>query len=287
MSEALDSPSTLQNKLVFGWAGLLTSAYFIVYVLKKIELNTNVKTTKRRKRQLIKEIGKDTLFKVSNDNDDDDNRSIHSTSTHTSTTTLDAPGHSSEFEAQIHNVATNPHHLMEYQNIDGDVSSRFVRTKLRLEEKLILYAMVTLLLFITYLLLVYLPSGAGASLLGTFCVAFVVMKSQVADELRRKRYDRLGAIWTLIIFAASFLSLITYASIGIKEGTIYEGPARIVGYDTSVYETKSGNVEKEATRMDLEVAWGGNWGWYVLLLFFVFCYFWNCLYVHMISVFYF
>lgn len=115
----------------------------------------------------------------------------------------------------------------------------------------------------------------------------------MSDEIRRRRYDRLGAILTLIIFAASFLSLITYASVGLKEGTIYEGPARIIGYDTSTYETH-GNVKSSssstsskknkggandevfATRMDLEVAWGGDWGWYVVFLYiYIYVFYWE------------
>ncbi len=74
---------------------------------------------------------------------------------------------------------------------------------------------------------------------------------------------------TLMLYAAASLSLCTYASVGIREGTIYEGRARIVGYDTSIYETNDG----EATRMDLEVAWGGDWGWYVFIFYYLFCLF--------------
>ena len=192
------------------------------------------------------------------------------------TTTLDTPGHSSEFEAHIHNLASKPPHPSSFEDHEDTFfhdnsddyyngTPKFSRSKLTLEEKLILYAMVCLLLFLTYLLLVYLPSGVMASLIGTLCISCVTFKTQVSDEIRRRRYDRLSAILTLIIFGASFLSLITYASVGLKESIIYEGPARIIGYDTSTYETHggSGNGEVSATRMDLEVAWGGNWGWYV------------------------
>ena len=296
LSEALDSPSTFHHKLSIGWIGLSACFYFIVFILKRIELNKTLK----RKPRFGNDIGKDTALTVdfattppsidknhsststgttnSTNSGDNDNISVVTTTT----TTLDAPGHSSEFEAHIHNLASKPpspsfednetrHHL--FGNDEDYDTPKFVRSKLTLEEKLILYAMVLLLLFLTYLLLVFLPSGATASLFGTLCMSCVIFKTQVSDEIRRRRYDRLSAILTLIIFAASFLSLITYASVGLKEGTIYEGPARIVGYDTSTYETthgnvkgknqKNGNAQKEtyATRMDLEVAWGGDWGW--------------------------
>ena len=307
LSEALDSsPSTFHHKLTIGWIGLSTCFYFIVFLLKRIELNKTLK----RKPRFGNDVGNDTALTVdfastssssSSTPSIDKNHSSTSTgttnSTHsaggsnnnndnvsvvtsTTTTTLDAPGHSSEFEAHIHNLASKPpspsfednetrHHLFgDDENYDDD-TPKFVRSKLTFEEKITLYAMVLLLLFLTYLLLVFLPSGATASLLGTLCMSCVILKTQVSDEIRRRRYDRLSAILTLIIFAASFLSLITYASVGLKEGAIYEGPARIVGYDTSTYETtasgnkKNGNKQKEmyATRMDLEVAWGGDWGW--------------------------
>ena len=261
MSEALDTPTGFHIKLTVGWVGLAFCAYFTVFILKRIELNATIKR-KKKKPRFDENVGNDTVFKVTTA--DDDNASVVSSTTAT-TTTIDSPGHSSEFEAHIHDIATDPKYFEPqedevFADNDGASSPRIVRTKLRLEEKLQLYAMVTILLFLTYLLLVYLPSGVLASLLGTIGISVVVLKSQIADEIRRNRYDRLAAVATLIIFAASFLSLITYASIGLREGTIYEGPARIIGYDTSIYETRDG----EATRMDLEVSWGGDWGWYVL-----------------------
>ena len=305
-SEALDSPSNLQTKLLIGRIGVAICAYSIVYVLKRIELNTAI-VQRRKPRFDLSSVGKDTTFQVSisptpsnvhDDDDDDDNhhhndKYINLKSSNTMTT-LDSPGYSSEFEAQVHDMAQNPHDYIDY-NLSNTSSSyeemeydddnnnhgssgrmkrkkekKFKRTKLRMEEKVYLYAMVTLLLFITYLLLVYLPSGLMPSLLGSFLVSCVILKPQICDEIRRKRFDRLSAIWTLILFAASFLSLATYAKIGINEGTIYVGPARIVGYDTTVYEVSSGGtvrnkktnsiVDTQATRMDLEVAWGGQWG---------------------------
>lgn len=318
MTEALDSPSSLQTQLTIGRIGLAFSFYFIVYVLKRIELNNALLSKKKRKLPLFDStIGHDTALKVSisfskdhhdggeytihrNDNDENENESNHNKVTSKSSkneskqhtngdddekstctfTTLDLKGHSSEFEAQVHNMAQNPHDYIDYNpshsssfeettNHNGD--TKFIRTKLNLEEKLYLYVMVSILLFITYLLLVYLPSGATASLIGTILISCVILKPQLTDDiLRRKRYDRVSAIFTLLIFAASSMSLMTYGRIGLQEGMIYEGPARIIGYDTSVYESttktndddnnNSGKVMKEATRMDLEVAWGGQWG---------------------------
>ena len=74
--------------------------------------------------------------------------------------------------------------------------------------------------------------------------------------MRRQRLDRIVAIVTLIFFAASFMSLAVYAKKSIQEGEIYQGKARIIGFDYENYNDKDGDV----TRTDLEVAWGGEWG---------------------------
>lgn len=331
MAEALDSPSSLQTQLTIGRIGLVTCGYFIVFVLKKIDLNTSL-LSKKKPRFDATTVGHDTELNVSisfdhsrhkksatgssgdymihrcndddnyNDNDNNNNdeksskssKTIHTTSTATSTssfTTLDTPGHSSELEAQIHNLASNPHDYMNYTTSSSNPSysssfeedtntgdRKFIRSKLSLNEKLYLYIIVSILLFITYLLLVYLPSGSiMTSLFASFLVFCLTLKQQVYDDvLRRKRYDRISAILTLVIFAAAFMSLMTYGSVGLQEGVIYEGPARIIGYDTSIYETSNGSDGDKfnrhrmsyydggsmlhGIRMDLEVAWGGQWG---------------------------
>jgi len=50
---------------------------------------------------------------------------------------------------------------------------------------------------------------------------------------------------------------VTYAAMGLAEGTIYTGSARIVGYDDKEY---TNSADELITRIDLQVSWGGAWG---------------------------
>jgi len=109
-----------------------------------------------------------------------------------------------------------------------------------------------------YLLLVFLPSGNTLlSVIGITCVTGAFLKDQIKSEWRKERYDRILTIITLMLFIASGLSLATYAKMGIAEGSIYKGAARIVGYDDTEY---TNSADKMITRIDLQVSWGGAWG---------------------------
>jgi hypothetical protein len=132
--------------------------------------------------------------------------------------------------------------------------SRFRITKLR--QIVLLFTALTLSL-LAYLVLVVSTASIWLSLLGLACFIALGLWQQISEELRRQRLDRLVAIVTLLFFAASFMSLAAYASKSLQEGDVYQGKARIVGFDYESYETKQ---EGEAIRTDLEVAWGGEWG---------------------------
>ena len=133
----------------------------------------------------------------------------------------------------------------------------FVRKKrVHKETKIGIFFNVALVTFVNYLLLVYLPSGIAPSLLAMTLLSTILLRAQLIEDLRRKRMDRISTIFTLLIFMAAFLSLCTYATLGKKEGGVYEGPARIVGYDVTNYN----NEDQTALRTDLEVEWGGSWG---------------------------
>jgi hypothetical protein len=83
------------------------------------------------------------------------------------------------------------------------------------------------------------------------------LRYQIGDELRRQRLDRIVLMLSLFLTIASLMSLCTYAYKSLGNGEIYEGPARIVGYDMESYN----NTDHDpSTRMDLEVQWGHAWG---------------------------
>jgi hypothetical protein len=117
-------------------------------------------------------------------------------------------------------------------------------------------ATTSVLVLMVYLLLVYLPSGLWLSILGVIAVMGITLRMQLAEELRRKRLDRLFGIITLFLVIAAMLSIATYCRLTLREGEIYQGRARIVGYD----ETSYNNGDGDTTRTDLEVSWGSSWG---------------------------
>ena len=115
---------------------------------------------------------------------------------------------------------------------------------------------VLVLILLTYLLLVVSAAPMWLSAIGSFCVFGVFLKYQIGDELRRARLDRLTLMVSLFLMIASLLSLGTYTMKSLKQGEIYEGPARIVGYDVSTYNNSK---HDPSTRADLMVQWGKAW----------------------------
>ena len=116
---------------------------------------------------------------------------------------------------------------------------------------------VLVLILLTYLLLVESQAPMWLAGLGSLCVFGVFLRFQIGDELRRQRLDRLTLMMSLFLLIASFLSLSTYCMKSLVQGEIYEGPARIVGYDMSSYNNSK---HDPSTRADLMVQWGKDWG---------------------------
>jgi len=115
---------------------------------------------------------------------------------------------------------------------------------------------VAVLILFNYLLLVFLPGSALLSFIAVAAIWVLALHSYLRDELRRGRYDRLLTMMGLFLVIAGCLTLITYCRLALKDGSVYQGPARIVGYDATVYE----NNDAETLRADLEVSWGASWG---------------------------
>lgn len=134
------------------------------------------------------------------------------------------------------------------------------RTKLPILRKLILLGTTGTIVLLIYLLLV-LPNNSKhldwLAWIGLGCVFVIALRSQIAEEVRRERVDRLFYLVTIALFVAMALNFATYANLKRNEGYIYRGPARIVGYDSEQY---ANNKDDKVTRTDLEVAWGGSWG---------------------------
>ena len=116
---------------------------------------------------------------------------------------------------------------------------------------------VSVLILLTYLLLVVSNAPIYLRMLGSLCVFGVFLRYQIGDELRRQRIDRIMLLLSLFLVIASMLSALTYSMKTLSQGEIYEGPARIVGYDMEQYN----NTQHDpTTRTDIAVSWGKSWG---------------------------
>jgi hypothetical protein len=118
-------------------------------------------------------------------------------------------------------------------------------------------ASVAALVLLTYLLLVVSNAPIALRGLGSLVVFFIFLRFQIGEEIRRQRIDRITLLVSLFLVIASMLSLCVYCWKTLQQGEIYEGPARIVGYDMSNYN----NTQHDpTTRTDIAVSWGKNWG---------------------------
>ena len=116
---------------------------------------------------------------------------------------------------------------------------------------------VLVLNLLTYLLLVQSNAAVFLRVLGSFAVFAVFLRFQIGEELRRQRLDRLMLLLSLFLLIASMLSTLVYSFKTLKQGEIYEGPARIVGYSMEQYNNTK---HDPTTRTDIAVSWGKDWG---------------------------
>ena len=116
---------------------------------------------------------------------------------------------------------------------------------------------VGVLILLTYLLLVVSSAPIALRIVGSLCVFGIFLRFQIGEELRRQRVDRIMLLLSLFLVIASMLSSLVYSMKSLSQGEIYEGPARIVGYDMEQYNNSQ---HDPTTRADIAVSWGKNWG---------------------------
>ena len=232
MAVAFDSPVKLTVKYFLGVIGTITCALLITRILFNIELNQFKKSIERGEEEEV------------------DTKNL-------SELTLSSSSSSSE-DAESLNVA-KPSPPKDVTTSDD--SSSFIRkTTIHKETKYMIFVNVFILTLANYLLLVYLPSGVVPSLIAMPLLSCFLIRKQLIQDLWRKRLDRISQCFTLLIFMASSMSLSTYASLGKEEGGMYEGPARIVGYDYEYINDNYVGQAAGAMTTNLEVEWGGSWG---------------------------
>ena len=113
------------------------------------------------------------------------------------------------------------------------------------------------LILLTYLVMVQSTAAVFLRMLGSLCVFGVFLRFQIGEELRRQRLDRLMLLLSLFLLIASMLSTLVYSFKQLKQGEIYEGPARIIGYNKEQYNNTK---HDPTTRTDIAVSWGKDWG---------------------------
>ena len=131
------------------------------------------------------------------------------------------------------------------------------RRSLTRSQQITIVLHVSVLILLNYILLVFLPGSAVLAFVAMIAIWILALHSYLRDELqRRERWDRLFTLVALFFVIAGCLTLITYCRLALHDGNVYQGPARIVGYDLGVYD----NTDEETLRADVEVTWGGSWG---------------------------
>ena len=121
----------------------------------------------------------------------------------------------------------------------------------------VLAAVVGIVTFMTYLLLALSNANVVLCWIGMFTMLGLLLRQSIFDEVRRERLDRLSGIFSCVLILAMALNLAVYANRQHAQGDIYEGKARIVGYDFGSYTQ---DKDDKILRTDLEVEWGGWWG---------------------------
>ncbi|KAL7576441.1 hypothetical protein ACA910_018241 [Epithemia clementina (nom. ined.)] len=131
------------------------------------------------------------------------------------------------------------------------------RLHLPLYRRGALAGVVSIITLMAYLLLALSNANVVLCWIGMFVVLGLLLRQSIFEEVRRERMDRLAAIFSLVLLLAMSLNLAVYANRQHAQGDIYQGKARIVGYD---YDSYKQNMDDKILRTDLEVEWGGWWG---------------------------
>lgn len=261
IGDALDTPFFLKTRMAFAIVVGVAATLLFTYIILQMErqsttYNAALMEAAVGERDTQLELEEDTQSTMTNgtahqsnsdyvqaDNDNDD-MSIHS-----SATSNTRNGRSNSPKSVIASMSSKADSLFK----PGDTRRRLLSTSQHVQ--VIVHVMIVILFI--YLLLVFLPGSIWLSFFAVIIVWVLALQSYLRDEIkRRRRLDRITTLLGLFSIIAGSLALVTYCHLALKEGDIYEGPARIVGYDDTSYNNKDGST----MRADLVVAWGGMWG---------------------------
>lgn len=249
IGQALDTTAFLKSRLAFGVVIGVAATMLFTHILFQMERHNATYKAAAMEAALGE---RDTQLELEEDNDTNNN-------TNSPTKKEPSKGNSDYVQADFENINTNkcesslssssPEKSDQYKPGDS-------RRRLNRVQQSQIVANVAVLLLFNYLLLVFQPGSVALSFVAMMAVWVLVLQSYWRDELRRARFDRCIAMVALFFVLAGCFTLITYCHLALREGSIYEGPARIVGYNDTIYS----NTDGETLRADLDVAWGGTWG---------------------------
>jgi len=167
--------------------------------------------------------------------------------------------------ASVHNdgMPTSNKNTLNDIEIEGSSQSMssFSSITLRISHfrKMILALLTVVLILLNYLLMVLSSASDFLSFLGLALISVLVLQRHILEEVRSNRYERLACLVSFMLITTMSMNLASYAAKEVATENMYQGPARIVGYDTSNYDELKAGKETTNTKTDLEVAWGYQW----------------------------
>lgn len=289
------SISSLEVKYYLGIIVTVASCLCMIYILVHIQRQYN--TIQQYEIEEL-DIGSDTILELEHEipikkqrkeedeeekkdeNDGDnlkekglDSNNVNSQKTTTTKTSVSSTSLSSYVNVTIENddyddiEKTNNNGLnivQDKRNKSNERHDNYYR-KLLPSQWIIIMIQVFILTLFNYLLLVY--SNGWLSFIGMAVVYSMTLRHVILDEIiRYQRLDRFCLLITLCFSIATGLTCIVYTNLAIHNGYgteyLYQGPARIIGYDTSTYnnDLATSTNNNQTIRSNLKVAWGGTWG---------------------------
>lgn len=256
IGQSFSTPAFLKSRLIFGVAVGIAASLFFTWILFQMERSNasyraSVMEAGVAGADTQLELEEETDDEEKKDSDDNNNNGYVQAGTEDGDTACGHVSHRRNGKAGSSSIE-KADALFKAQ---ADAHSR--GRSLTRSQQITIVLHVSLLILMNYLLLVFLPGSAVLSFLAMAAIWVLTLSSYLRDELkRRQRWDRLLTMVSLFFVLAGSLTLIHYCRLALRDGSVYQGPARIVGYDASVYE----NSDAETLRTDLQVTWGGSWG---------------------------
>jgi hypothetical protein len=257
IGDALETPGFLKTRMIFGIVVGLAATWLFTHILLQMERQTTTYNAALMEAAVGE---RDTQLELEEDTKSSAQETSQQQHQHNGDYVQASDDNDDDMTINSHSPSNSPKSVMSSSKMSfGDAIYKPGDTRRRLlssQQRVQIIVHVLIVVMFNFLLLVYLPGSIWLSFVAVVTVWILALQSYLRDELRRRRYDRILTLISLFSIIAGSLTLITFCHLSLNEGNIYEGPARIVGYDSSSY----GNSDGTTMRADLQVSWGGMWG---------------------------